>query len=104
MAVARIWRTRIDEHRAADYRTFALEHSLSMFRAHAGFIGVVFGGADGERVVITFWRDADAVGALAASPRYRETVRDIEASGFIVGPSSIDVYEIDGGAFDKSIF
>jgi heme-degrading monooxygenase HmoA len=103
MTIARIWRTRIDESRAADYQRFANERSLPMFRAHAGFLGVLFGGAGDERVVISFWRDTEAVRTLEQSPRYRETVREIEAGSFILGPSSVEVYAVHGGALDEPI-
>jgi len=100
MTIARIWRTRIDQRCAAEYRRFAKEQSLPMFRAHEGFIGVVFCEARDERVVITLWATPEAVAALDASPVYRETVERIETSGFIVGPSSVEVFEVDGGVIE----
>jgi heme-degrading monooxygenase HmoA len=104
MAIARIWRTRIDTGRSDEYQRFADKQSLAMFRAHAGFKGVIFAGAQEVRIVVTFWRDIEASRALEASPRYQKTVRDIEATGFIVGPSSVEVYALQGGALDGSIF
>jgi heme-degrading monooxygenase HmoA len=75
-----------------------------MFRSHDGFLGVLFGACGGERVVITFWRDAEAAYALNRSARYQQTVEKIEATGFIVGPSSLDLVEIEGGAIDAALF
>jgi heme-degrading monooxygenase HmoA len=104
MAICRIWRTTIDSNRAEAYRRFAVQVSLPMFRAHDGFLGVIFGETGAERVVITFWRDADAAERLGASPRYRETVARIEASGFIVGPSAIEVFDVRAGTIDVPLF
>ena len=103
MTVARIWRTRIDPCQATEYRLFAQEQSLPMFRAHEGFIGVVFGEAGDERVVITLWTAPEAVAALDSSPLYSETVERIEATGFIVGPSTIEVFEVAGGVIDGTL-
>jgi heme-degrading monooxygenase HmoA len=75
-----------------------------MFRSHDGFLGVLFGASGDERVVITFWRDAEAAYALNSSARYQQTVEKIEATGFIVRPSSLDVVEIEGGAIDAALF
>jgi hypothetical protein len=104
MAIARIWRTRIDQSRTDEYLRFAQERSLPMFRSHAGFAGVVFGGAEDKCVVITFWQDVQSARALDVSPRYQQTVLEIKRSGFIVGPSSVEVYLVQGGAFDQPIF
>jgi heme-degrading monooxygenase HmoA len=103
MTIARVWRTRIDQRRAEEYRRFADEASLPMFRAHEGFVGAVFGEAHDERVVITLWRDSEAVAALDSSPVYRDTVQRIEATGFILGPSSVEVFEVHGGAIDGTL-
>src|SRR5437764_13344844 len=100
MSVARVWRTKVDQRRADEDRRFAEDQSLPMFRAHEGFIGVVFGEAGDERVVITLWTAPEAVAALDSSPLYRETVERIEATGFIVGPSTIEVFEVGGGVID----
>ena len=101
MTIARIWRTRVAAGRAADYQHFANSRSLAMFRAHDGFIGVIFGSADAERVVISFWRDAAAVSSFEASQCYQETVRELETSGLILGSSSVDAYMVDGGTLDR---
>lgn len=75
-----------------------------MFRSHAGFAGVVFARAEDECVVITFWQDVESARALEASPCYQQTVLEIEGGGFILGPSSVEVYVVQGGAIDQSIF
>jgi heme-degrading monooxygenase HmoA len=103
MKIARIWRTRIKPDRAEDYRFFANEVSLPMFRAHHGFVGVIFGEAGDERAVITLWESQAAVDAFNASPLYVETVARIEASGFIVGPSKTEVFEVHGGVIEEPL-
>jgi heme-degrading monooxygenase HmoA len=103
MAIARIWRTRIDKQRADEYERFADQESLPMFRAHEGLIGVIFGGAEDDRVVISLWGSAHDVAALDASPIYQQTVERIEATGFIVGPSSVEVFAVHGGEIDGAL-
>lgn len=93
--IARMWRTRIDERRADEYLDFARSRSLPMFRGHEGFIGAVFGAHHAERAVITLWRDLGVAHALDDSQVYRATVAQIEATGFIVGPSAIDIFEVE---------
>lgn len=93
--IARIWRTRIDELRANEYLEFARARSVPMFRAHDGFIGVVFGRHGDERTVITLWRDLAAAYALDDSQIYKSTVAEIEATGFIIGPSTLEMLEVE---------
>src|ERR671915_1195158 len=94
--VARIWRTQIDETRADDYRRFAQQKSLPMFRDQRGFIGVLIAADRGERAVITLWRDIACAQALDQSETYKSTVAEIEASGFLHGESSVEVFELEG--------
>jgi len=94
--IMRIWRTQVDEARAAEYERFAAEESLPMFRAHQGFEGHLFGRRGSDCVVITIWEnDADA-DALEASPRYRDTVARINAAGFLVGRPQVDRFQLHG--------
>jgi heme-degrading monooxygenase HmoA len=94
--VARIWRTRIDETRADDYRRFAEAKSLPMFREQPGFVGVLFAANLAERAVITLWRDIDSARRLDQSETYKRTVAEIEATGFLRGESSVEVLELEG--------
>jgi heme-degrading monooxygenase HmoA len=93
--IARIWRTRIDETRADEYLEFARSRSLPMFRSQQGFVGVLFARQRAERAVISFWRDLASAHALDDSQIYEATVAEIEATGFIIGPSTIDVLEVE---------
>jgi heme-degrading monooxygenase HmoA len=93
--IVRIWRTHIDEDRAAEYRDFARLRSLPMFRAQRGFAGVLFAARGDARAVITLWDDLAAVDALEDSQTYKTTVADIEATGLLRGPSTIEVLHIE---------
>lgn len=92
--IMRIWRTQVDEARAAEYEHFAAEESLPMFRAHRGFKGHLFGRRGADCVVVTIWDDDAAADALEASPRYRDTVARINAAGFLAGRSEVDRFEL----------
>ena len=95
--IVRIWRTRVDPTRLKGSEVFAERHSLPMFRAPRGFLGVVFAGVGSERAVISLWEDAEAVAALDSSPSYRDTVARISATGFLVGSASVEVFAVHGG-------
>jgi heme-degrading monooxygenase HmoA len=95
--IIRIWRTQVDPARLEEYELFAKKHSLPMFRAQRGFLGVLFVGAGSERAVISLWEDAEAVAALDSSPSYREAVARISATDFLAGSSSVEAFEVHGG-------
>ena len=92
--VLRIWRTRIDESRADDYREFAERESLPMFSAQPGFLGLLFGATPGERVVATIWESHEATARLEEAQSYRDTVAAIQATGFLVGESDVEILEL----------
>jgi heme-degrading monooxygenase HmoA len=95
--IARIWRTQIDPGRAEEYESFARQRSLPMFCQHAGLLGVLFGGAGTDRVVITIWQDAAAATALEQSSRYGATVDAIHEAGFLRPPQQVDYLPLHGG-------
>ncbi|HEX2622904.1 MAG TPA: hypothetical protein VHL11_22245 [Phototrophicaceae bacterium] len=92
--LARIWRTEVDPARLSDYERFAREKSLPMFRRQAGLVDVFFLKQETNCAVITIWEDEESIEALARSATYRQTVREIEAAGFLRGAQSVEVYEI----------
>lgn len=94
--IMRIWRTGVDETRAAEYEQFAAEVSLPMFQAQQGFLGLIFGRSGGSCIVTTLWVDDAAADALEESERYRETVARIMSAGFLIGDSSVDRFEVHG--------
>jgi heme-degrading monooxygenase HmoA len=93
----RVWRTQIDETRVDEYETFATERSLPMFQAQDGFTGLVFARDGSACAVISFWRDREAVAALATSPSYEATVDALVATGVLVGEPRTEVFEVRGG-------
>jgi len=93
--IARIWRTELDESRAAEYEVFAAERSLPMFRRQPGFRAVFFVRTATGRATITLWRDLQAAEALAASADYLETVAAIQAAGFLRPPQSVELLPVD---------
>jgi heme-degrading monooxygenase HmoA len=95
--IVRVWRTGLDESRAAEYDRFAMERSLPLFRRQPGLRGVLFTHSDNGPAVITFWADRTAVDALESSAEYRETAAAISATGFLRSPQTVDVLEVDGG-------
>jgi heme-degrading monooxygenase HmoA len=96
--VARVWMTEIDIARADEYDEFARTTSVPMFQRQAGFVAALFYGAGRRRVVLTLWRDRAAVDALRASETYRETVREIEAAGFLEGSQTTEIFELHSHA------
>ena len=94
--VVRIWSTGIDESRSPEYNDFTVSTSLPMFRRHSGFLGVLFAGAASERAVITIWSDQAAVAALEASADYKDTVRMLEATGFLRPPQRVERLAVHG--------
>ena len=94
--IMRIWRTQVDVTRATEYERFATEQSLPMFRAHQGFSGLLFGRHGADCIVITLWEDDAAADALEDSPRYRDTVARISATGFLTGQSQIERFPLHG--------
>ena len=95
--ILRIWRTRVDPKRATEYERFAEQHSLPMFKAQDGFLGVLFTRSGVNCVVASFWIDDVAVARLGDSLSYRQTVTRIEVAGFLVGASSVESYTVHGG-------
>lgn len=93
--IARIWRTGVDESRAAEYEGFAVGRSMPMFRRQPGCCGVVMARTAEGRAVVTFWRDQAAVDALGASEEYLETVAAIGAAGFLTGEQTVEVMPVD---------
>ncbi len=98
--IIRIWRTEIERAHMAKYEQFAQERSLPMFRQQQGFLGVLFLGRQKDRAVLTVWRDLLAVEALAHSSTYQETSTELNATGWLVGQTSVEVFEVQGSFLD----
>lgn len=92
--IGRIWTTRVDEVRALEYEAFAREISLPMFRQQPGCLGVAMMRRGEDCVVLTLWRDAESVAALATSDSYTRTVSAIHAAGFLQGEQTLETYDV----------
>jgi heme-degrading monooxygenase HmoA len=103
LVLARIWRAQIDESRSGDYERFAEHRSLSMFRSHQGFQGVLFLRNAGDCLVMTLWDSQAAIDALEASSRYQATVAEIMATGFIRQAGTVEVFELHGGMMPDAL-
>ena len=95
--LVRIWRTRVDPAREAEYVGFAQEYSLAMFRQQPGCLGVLFLNAPPDWGALSYWQNDAALAALDTSPTYLETVRRLDETGLLVGPSSVEVFAVHGG-------
>lgn len=92
--IARLWKTGLKPGRAEAYEDFARDVSLPMFRRQEGFLGCVMSRKDDQGLVLTFWRDREAVAALAHSPSYKATVERILAADLLAGEQSTEVTDI----------
>ena len=96
--ILRVWRAKLNTARLGAYRRFERERCLPMLRRQPGFLGVLFlRQAEDRAASLTIWEDTGAVAALASSPSYRRTVRELEESGFLVGEQSEEAFEVEGG-------
>lgn len=91
----RAWQTGIVPERAGEYDDFASRRSRPMFERHDGLLGVLFlSPSPDRRVVLTVWRDAAAADALERSEDYLRTVAEIERTGFLRPPQSVERFEL----------
>ena len=99
--IVRLWETGVVPERLAEYLAFAETRSRPMFLAQPGCLGVLFLRTDGDRhAACTYWRDRGAVAALESSERYRATAAALAATGVLVDPQTVRVYEVEGGTLD----
>jgi heme-degrading monooxygenase HmoA len=102
MTFVRIWRARVDLERLDDYLRFVDEQSLPMFQGQQGFLGVICSRLGDEVAVLSFWRDEAAVDALDTSATYQHAVRTIGETGFLIGDSVLDVFEVHAGVLHSA--
>jgi heme-degrading monooxygenase HmoA len=98
--IIRIWRTEIEHARMSEYDQFAQERSLPMFHQQQGFLAVLFLGTQKDRAVLSLWKDLSCVEALAQSSTYQETAAQLNATGWLVGQTSVEVFEAQGGTLE----
>lgn len=101
--IARQWKTGLKPGRIAAYETFAREISLPMFRQQEGFLGCIMSRDGDTELVLTFWRDQEAVDALAHSPIYKATVARILAANVLAGEQSTKITQVHLLALDQLV-
>jgi heme-degrading monooxygenase HmoA len=99
----RVWRARVDLARLDEYERFIDAQSRPMFAEQQGFLGVLFSRSGEEVAVLSFWRDEDAVRALDTSPSYQHASELILETGFLLGVSTVDVYELHAGLVPEAV-
>lgn len=100
--IVRLWTTGVDPDRVDEYRAFATERSLQMFRSQGGFLGVLFTESESQFAVMSFWRDRGSAQALEASSSYQSTVQAITATGFLTGAQNVEIFEVVGGELTEA--
>src|SRR5262245_39034222 len=102
--IARLWQTRIDAGRAAEYDEFAARYSRPMFAALPGCLAAFFLGTGGEmRSVLSLWADQASIDALEISVLYRETVTRFQATGVLRTPQTVALFEVTGGTVNAGL-
>ena len=98
--ILRICRAKIAPARLEEYWRFERERCLPMLRRQPGFLGVLFlRQAEDCAASFTIWEDLGAVDALASSPSYRRTVRELAEGDLLAGEHSKEVFEVEAGYF-----
>jgi heme-degrading monooxygenase HmoA len=96
--ILRIWRAKIALARREEYLRFEGERCLPMLLRQLGFLGVLFVRQGEDRAAsLTIWEDRGAVGALASSPSYGRTARELAESDLLAGKQLVEVFEGEGG-------
>ncbi len=92
--IVRLWKTGLKQGRGEVYEEFARDISLPMFRQQKGFLGCIMSRKDDQGLVLTLWRDQDAVDALAHSSTYKATVERMLGADLLTGEQSTEVTDI----------
>jgi hypothetical protein len=99
--LVRLWRTRVDPTREAEYVSFDQDYSLPMFQQQPGCFGVLFLNTPPDWGSLSYWEDDAAIAGLASSRTYLDTVRQLESTGLLIGPPSAEVFAVHGGFVGK---
>jgi heme-degrading monooxygenase HmoA len=95
--IVRVWSTAYTPGRIADFIAFAAERLQPFFRDQDGCLACFFTHDEQEWRTITFWRDAEAVGAVKDSAVYAAILSDLVASGLLVGSQQVRKLNYAGG-------
>jgi heme-degrading monooxygenase HmoA len=100
--IVRLWTTRVDPNRIAEYEHNEQYRSTPMFRQQPGCLGVLFLRSGETCSALTFWRDLDSVKQLKTSQSYLEASAFYANSGMLLGEPSVEVFEVKGGFLDPA--
>ncbi len=95
--IVRLWTTRVEKDRIAEYEENERSRSLPMFRKQPGCLGVMFLRSSENCFALSFWEDLESVEALKTSTSYIEASAFYANSGMLVGEPSLQVFEAAGG-------
>lgn len=95
--IIRLWTTRVDSGRIAEYEENERNRSTPMFRRQPGCVGALFLRSGGTCAALTFWKDMDSVERLATSRSYLEASAFYASSGLLLGEPSLEVFQVTGG-------
>lgn len=95
--IIRLWTTRVDPSRIAEYEENERNRSTPMFRQQPGCLGALFLRSGETCFALTFWKDPDSVKRLETSKSYLEASAFYSKSGLLLGEPSLDVFEVKGG-------
>ena len=95
--IIRLWTTRVDQNRIAEYEENEQNRSTPMFRQQPGCLGALFLRSGETCFALTLWKDLDSVKQLKTSQSYLEASAFYSNSGMLLGEPSVDVFEVKGG-------
>ncbi len=95
--IVRVWSTAYAPGRIADFIAFAAERLQPFFRDQDGCLACFFTHDEQEWHTITFWRDTAAVNAVKDSAIYAAILKDLVASGLLVGSQQVRKMNYAGG-------
>ena len=95
--IVRLWATRVDKTRIAEYEENEKKRSAPMFRKQPGCLGVLFLRSGENCYALTFWKNAESVELLKTSQSYLEASAFYSNSGMLLGEPSLEVFDVTGG-------
>ena len=95
--IVRLWTTRVDKTKIAEYEENERQRSTPMFRKQPGCLGVLFLRSGENCFALTFWKDLESVERLKTSQSYLEASAFYSNSGMLLGEPSLQVFEVKGG-------
>ena len=101
--IGRLWTTRVDKTRIAEYEENENSRSTPMFRQQPGCLGVLFLRSDDNCFALTLWKDRESVERLKTSDSYLEASEFYSNSGMLLGEPSLQIFEVKVGFLDSEV-